>query len=145
MGKSKAKSSTTTATTTTSNASSSTSIPTLTSTFPNLILSSKSNSIQPQTFIDSQVILFPILLSIKESNQLINHFSDDKHSYHLVPSRSPPKKGEALRTNSRIGFQDPTFAKQKLWQGLGIKDLVKDWKSLDGKKKPKGLSGNIRM
>lgn len=139
MAKSKSKASATTTTNTTSSPP-----PNLTTSLPSLILTSK--ALEPTTLIESQVTLLPNLLSKKECNSLIDHFSSS--TYQLVPSPAP-KKGEALRTNSRIGFQDPAFAK-RLWNELGMKGIVEGWESLDGKakgkgKKPVGLNGNIRM
>ncbi|GAA6000463.1 uncharacterized protein JCM10292_001527 [Rhodotorula paludigena] len=54
-----------------------------------------------------------------------------------------PKRGEAARTNDRIGFQDPTFA-QRLWDDSGLREACAGIEGRGGKK-ARGLNPNIRV
>ncbi|GAA5823244.1 hypothetical protein JCM5353_005132 [Sporobolomyces roseus] len=60
-------------------------------------------------------------------------------------SPSPPKKGEATRTNHRFSIQDSNFARE-LWERSGLKDVCQRDRGLEGKngRKPVGLNANIR-
>jgi len=60
-------------------------------------------------------------------------------------SPSPPKKGEATRTNHRFSIQDSNFARE-LWERSGLKDVCQRDRGLEGKngRKPVGLNSNIR-
>jgi len=55
---------------------------------------------------------------------------------------SPPKKGEATRTNDRFSVHDPAFA-QRLWTDTGLADALQQLEGRNGRR-ARGLNPNIR-
>jgi hypothetical protein len=72
-----------------------------------------------ETVLDDQVVVIRNLFTTNLCRDYISFLS----TLPLTTTPGQPKKGDAVRVNDRIQFNDNAFA-QQLWASTGLKDLV---------------------
>lgn len=72
-----------------------------------------------ETILSEQIIVIRNLFTSKLCKDYVSFLS----SLPLTTTPEVPKRGNAIRVNDRVQFDDPDFAEQ-LWSSTGLKDLV---------------------
>lgn len=72
-----------------------------------------------ETVLDDQIVVIRNLFTTDLCRKYVSFLS----TLPLITTPGQPKKGDAVRVNDRIQFDDNAFAEQ-LWASTGLKDLV---------------------